>query len=86
MKACAGPTYAIVVRPTTNTVGFSRVAGSIARFLLRHASVATVEGLGDILQHSFGLKLTISRRISCEFIVGNVLNQGIIPTTVPKIK
>ena len=39
----------------------------------------------DSLQHITGLESTISRGISREVMIGNILDQGIVPTTAARI-
>ena len=78
-------TYTVIVRLTTDLVRFSGVTGGVTVLLLRDTSMGTIEGLGDILQHIIRLKLTVSRGISRECIVGNILDQGIVPTTAAGI-
>ena len=75
------PTYTVIVRLMTDLVRFSGITCGIAILFLYDTSVGSIKGLGDIHQHVVGLKLTISRSISREGIIRDVLNQWIIPAT-----
>lgn len=85
MKTHKGLTYTVIICLIANAVGVSRVTGSVAVFLLLDASVGAIESFRDIPQYIIGLKLAIPRSIGCEIIVGDVLDQGIEPTTALKI-